>query len=118
MTLDRRQIRAVCVAAELALFASSTAAFAARGVGGPGSCGRGPSLTGVFLSREHTPGGGAYLVISRDGSPAAVTVTENVFDAAGSLSPGARVRLVSRNAVHPLSGSGGETFYTCIERAR
>lgn len=107
-----------CAVLALAPALVLTPAFAAHGgVGGPGSCGRGESMAGVFLSRDRTPGGGAFLTIEQYGSTVSVNVSEGVFAAAGSLAPGTRVRLVAHAVRNPMSGAGGQPAYDCIERA-
>src|SRR5262245_26915460 len=71
-------------------------------VGSPGSCPRpsdqyGPRYqieTGIYQARGTGPGGGIYVTIIRDGSPASLPVSGDVFSAAGTLQPGTRITLV------------------------
>ncbi len=123
MKRTRRNVGVILAHAGLAvaLFGAETPAFAARrAIGGPGSCGSGESVTGVYLSRDRTLGGGAYLTIEPSGSPLAVNVTEAVYAVAGGLAPGTLVRLVARaaNGRNPMSGSGGQPPFDCVETAR
>ena len=91
--------------------------------GAPGSCPRpadqyGPRyqiMTGVYQSRQKTPGGGTVVTIMVDrASPMSVPVTGGVFDAAGKLTVGTRVTLVGYVGA---STSGAQPPFSCIELA-
>lgn len=94
----------------------------AAGVGPPGSCPRptdqyGPRyqfVTGTYQARGNGPGGGIYVTILRDGSPASLPVSGDVFGAAGTLRPGTRITLVGYLRD---SRSGAMPPYSCIELA-
>jgi len=94
----------------------------AAGVGPAGSCLRpsdqyGPRYqfeTGIYQSRGKGPGGGIYVTIMRDGSPASLPVSGDVFSAAGMLRPGTRITLVGYVRD---SRSGAMPPYSCIELA-
>lgn len=98
------------------------------GIGAPGSCARrvdqrsgaplSESVTGEYLSRDTTPGGGFYLTMHEDaaaaGAPSAMNVSRSVWEATTRLEPGTRITLVrhARNAA-----SGAMTAFDCIEYA-
>jgi hypothetical protein len=94
----------------------------AAGVGPAGSCPRpsdqyGPRYqfeTGTFQARGKGPGGGLYATIIRDSSPASLPVSEEVFEAARTLRPGAHITLVGYLRD---SRSGAMPPYSCIELA-
>jgi len=93
------------------------------GIGGPGSCPRPADQYGVryqisggaYQSRGRTPGGGKFVTILADGAaPVSVTVTDDLFRAAGALPPGARVTLVG---YIQSSMSGSQPPFACAELA-
>src|SRR5690348_13083149 len=94
----------------------------AAAVGSPGSCPRpsdqyGPRyqfVTGTYQARGKGPGSGIYVTIIRDGSPASLPVSGDVFSAAGMLRPGTRITLVGYVRD---SGSGAMPPYSCVELA-
>jgi hypothetical protein len=72
------------------------------------------TVTGAFLSRHVTPGGGKFVVIKTQFAPApqSEAVTDEVFDALGSVQPGTIITLFSY-AVASLSGA--QPAYSCVE---
>jgi hypothetical protein len=74
-------------------------------------------VTGAYQSRGISPGGGKFVTImpAAGAAPVSVNVTDEVFNAAGSLKIDARIILVSY-VTHSLSGS--QPPYSCIELAR
>jgi hypothetical protein len=73
-------------------------------------------MTGAYQSRGVTPGGGKFVTITGmdRGAPISVSVTDEVFDVAGSLEAGTRINLV---AYVSNSLSGAQPPYSCIELA-
>jgi hypothetical protein len=91
--------------------------------GAPGSCPwpadqYGPRyqiMTGVYQSRQKTPGGGTVVTIMVErAAPVSVPVTGGVFSVAGNVRPGTRVTLVGYVRD---SRSGAMPPYSCIELA-
>jgi hypothetical protein len=74
-------------------------------------------VTGAYQSRGISPGRGKFVTImpAAGAAPVSVNVTDEVFNAAGSLKIDARIILVSY-VTHSLSGS--QPPYSCIELAR
>jgi len=74
-------------------------------------------VTGAYQSRGISPGRGKFVTImpTAGAAPVSVNVTDEVFNAAGSLKIDARIILVSY-VTHSLSGS--QPPYSCIEPAR
>ena len=74
-------------------------------------------VSGTYRARGVSPGGGKFVTIMpRDGAaPVSVTVTDEVFNVAGSLRIGTQITLVSYVS-HSLSGA--EPPYSCIELTR
>ena len=92
-------------------------------VGAPYSCPRPADqygaryqiMTGVYQSRQKTPGGGTVVTITVDrASPMSVPVTGAVFDATGKVTAGTRVTLVGYVGA---SASGAQPPFSCIELA-
>jgi len=113
-------IRLIAITVGLTML--STGHPQAAGVGPAGSCPRtsdqyGPRyqfVTGTYQARGKGPGGGIYVTITTDGSPASLPVSGDVFSAAGTLRPGTRITLVG---YVQDSRSGAMPPYSCIELA-
>jgi hypothetical protein len=75
------------------------------------------TLTGTFQSRSLSQfGGKAITILPVNGaSPISITVTDKMYDAAESITPGTRINLLAyyRNAM-----SGARPGYTCLEIAQ
>src|SRR5712692_5446652 len=101
---------AICVG----LILLSTVCSHAAGVGASSSCPRYQFETGIYQARGKGPRVGIYVTIVRDGAPASLPVSPNVFDDAGTLRPGTGITLVGYLRD---SRSGAMPPYSCIELA-
>jgi hypothetical protein len=115
---DRWWIRVVALSAALILLAPGCTRGALNSCPRP-SDQHGPRyeiMTGAYQSRGVSPGGGKFVTIMGmdRAAPISVSVTDDVFDVAGTLAAGTRITLVGYVS---NSASGAQPPYSCIELA-